>query len=298
MNITFRNYDSKPLFTDDYLKVRDFLIFINSKRLAVPYYPWGAWEWQITHKELDRDNIGRYGFWEDGGTLAAAAIYEMSLGDAILIADEGYNRLKPELIAYATEALHNNGKQRILLPDGDYDYQRAAIAEGFRPTQDKWHSATLDIAALQSFSLPHGFSFVSLADNWDWRQYNRVMWRGFHPGETETQDEAVLSVRKEMLSSPMIIPELVVSVVSPEGNYASHCGVWYRPGDFYCYIEPVATDPKYRMMGLGKAAVLEAVRRSGDLGARQAVVGSGQQFYYNIGFYPIYTATWWERKNS
>jgi len=49
-------------------------------------------------------------------------------------------------------------------------------------------------------------------------------------------------------------------------------------------------------MGLGKAAVLEAIRRSGVLGARQAVVGSSLQFYYNIGFYPIHTETWWEQK--
>jgi hypothetical protein len=31
-------------------------------------------------------------------------------------------------------------------------------------------------------------------------------------------------------------------------------------------------------------------------GAKQAVVNSSQQFYNNIGFYPIYTATWWEQK--
>jgi len=70
--------------------------------------------------------------------------------------------------------------------------------------------------------------------------------------------------------------------------------MWYRPGDFYCYVEPVATDPDYRKIGLGKAAVLEAARRCGKLGAKQAVVGSNQQFYYNIGFYPVYTMTYWE----
>jgi len=97
-----------------------------------------------------------------------------------------------------------------------------------------------------------------------------------------------------MLSSPVLNPELIVSVAAPNGDYVSHCGMWYQPGDSYCYVEPVATIPSYRNMGLGKAVVLEAVRRCAVLGATQAIVGSNQQFYYNIGFYPIATATWWE----
>ena len=51
-----------------------------------------------------------------------------------------------------------------------------------------------------------------------------------------------------MLSSPTIIPELVLAVTSPDGKYVVHCGMWYRPGDDYAYVEPVATVPEYRMM--------------------------------------------------
>ena len=92
----------------------------------------------------------------------------------------------------------------------------------------------------------------------------------------------------------MINPKLVLAVKAPDGNFVSHCGSWYQSGDFYCYIEPVVTDPEYRKMGLGKAVVLEAIKRCGDIGAKQAVVGSSQQFYYNIGFYPLCTFTYWE----
>ena len=89
---------------------------------------------------------------------------------------------------------------------------------------------------------------------------------------------------------------LKICVAAPDGNYVSHCGMWCQKNDFYCYVEPVATDPDYRRMGLGRAAVLEAVRRCGELGAKQAVVGSDQQFYFNIGFYPVQTLTHWELK--
>lgn len=44
------------------------------------------------------------------------------------------------------------------------------------------------------------------------------------------------------------------------------------------YVEPVATDPDYRRMDLGKAAVLEGIRRCGELGAEVAYVGSVKDF--------------------
>jgi predicted N-acetyltransferase YhbS len=84
--------------------------------------------------------------------------------------------------------------------------------------------------------------------------------------------------------------------VAPDGEFVSYCGMWYEPGTGYALVEPVATDPRYRRMGLGRAAVLEAVRRCGVLGARQAFVGSSQQFYYSIGFYPCCNETFWELK--
>ena len=78
--------------------------------------------------------------------------------------------------------------------------------------------------------------------------------------------------------------ELCILVVAPSGDYASYCGMWYDPATAYALVEPVATDPDYRKLGLGKAAVLEGIRRCGALGATQAYVGSSQQFYYQIGF--------------
>lgn len=46
-------------------------------------------------------------------------------------------------------------------------------------------------------------------------------------------------------------------------------------------------------MGLGKAAVLESMRRAAALGADTAWVGSDQEFYKAIGFEPMYAAYPW-----
>ncbi|MCL2362335.1 MAG: GNAT family N-acetyltransferase [Defluviitaleaceae bacterium] len=294
MKITFRNYSLEPFFTDDYRKVREFLIRVNQDRIINSRMLWGAWEWATTHGWRDHGNVGKMGLWEDGDKLVAVALYECPLGEGFLIVDEEYSHLKTEVVVYAKDALIKDGKLRLSLPDGDLEYTRAARSAGFRPTSQRDCACILDINELQSYSLPEGYSFVDMSENWNWQQYSRVLWRGFNSEGRPPHDDSHISMCKRGLSSPMIIPEVVMSVVAPDGNYVSHCGMWYRPGDSYCYVEPVATDPDYRKIGLGKAVVLEAIRRCGKFGARQAIVGSEQQFYFNIGFYPTHYLTHWE----
>ena len=297
MSVSFRNYSPEPFFTDDYRKVRDFLIRIDSVKMT-SRMSWSTWEWSVTHGGRDQKNLGKIGLWEDEGELVAIATYECPLGEGFLCVDEDYAYLKPELIAYAKDNLHANGKLTLSLPDGDYDFMRAAMKQGFRPTMNNDQIALLDIDTIPSFTLPEGFHFVSMADDWDWYQYNRVMWRGFDHEGRPPHDEESIAMRKQMLSSPMIIPELVVAIKAPDGNYVSHCGMWYRAGDTSCDLEPLVSDPDYRLMGLGRAVVYETARRCAKLGAKQVSWALSQQFYCNIGFYPIHTYTYWELKDA
>ncbi|ABX41900.1 GNAT family N-acetyltransferase [Lachnoclostridium phytofermentans] len=95
---------------------------------------------------------------------------------------------------------------------------------------------------------------------------------------------------------PNVDLDLKVAVVAPNGNFVSYCGMWFDKEAGYAVIEPVATDPQYRKMGLGKAAVLEGIRRVGEKGAKTALVGSSQQFYYSIGLRPYASSTLWRKK--
>ena len=51
--------------------------------------------------------------------------------------------------------------------------------------------------------------------------------------------------------------------------------------------------PIIRRMGLGNAAVLDGIKRCGELGATVAYVGSDQKFYLSLGFNVIYTSECW-----
>ncbi|MDL2224583.1 GNAT family N-acetyltransferase [Eubacteriales bacterium OttesenSCG-928-M02] len=293
-----RRYTKTPLFTPDYEKVRAFLWDSNAQELRYPGFPWGRWEWMTTHSMLDRDALGQIGLWEEGDRIVGLATYESVLGDGYLFYRKGWERLYPEMLRYAKEYLQGKDGIRVLIDNNHREEQRIAAAMGMMATVEREETAALEITADLSYKLPEGYRIISMADGWDYGKYNEVMWRGFHhegPAPAAAED---IRVRKEMLSSPMIKPEIVLCVVAPDGTYASHCGMWYKEGDAYALVEPVATHPDYRRMGLGRAAVLEAAKRCGQMGAQRALVGSGQQFYYSIGFAPIHTGTWWVEKEG
>ena len=98
-----------------------------------------------------------------------------------------------------------------------------------------------------------------------------------------------------MQSAPGFRKDLTIVVEAPDGHFVSYSGTWFEPTNGYAYVEPVATDPDYRRRGLGKAAVLEGIRRCGELGARVAYVGSDLAFYMAIGFVKMHTSQCWTR---
>ena len=96
-----------------------------------------------------------------------------------------------------------------------------------------------------------------------------------------------------MFDTPSGRRDLKIVVVAPNGDFVSFCGMFYEPSRHFAYVEPVATDPTYRRLGLGKAAVLEGIRRCGLLGASTAYVGSDQEFYQAIGFTKVFNSECW-----
>ena len=144
---------------------------------------------------------------------------------------------------------------------------------------------------IPKIELPEGFRFQSLADENDFHKINRVLWRGFdHPGPPPKEE---VEGRKFSQQAPNFRKDLNIVVVAPDGNFVSYAGMWHLKENKVAYVEPVATDPDYRRMGLGRAAVLESARRAAVEGAEITWVGSGQPFYSAIGFEKKFTAVPW-----
>ncbi|MDR2568673.1 MAG: GNAT family N-acetyltransferase [Oscillospiraceae bacterium] len=296
MPITYRNYNSFPLFGDDYHAVRDFLIRLDNHN-----YHFGRWDWMITHGYLDKDVLPKICIWEEKGEIVALATCDLGFGRAYLLASKKQRHLYEEMILKAKESLDKDGDFMVIIPDGDTKLQNTAARLGYEPTQEREFDAIYPINVENiRYTLPDGFKITSMADTYDLYKYGEVLWKGF---DHEVNGEGPFVFKHDDLPEwkigferPNVNLDLKIAVVAPNGDFVSYCGMWQDNASQSVLVEPVATDPAYRKMGLGKAAVLEATRRCGLLGAKRAFVGSAQQFYYSIGFRPYATSTFWRQK--
>ncbi len=169
-----------------------------------------------------------------------------------------------------------------------------AAGQGFR-IDNRFTEGTsrMALTAPSVPGLPEGFRLQSLAENNDLRRVNQVLWRGFNHDGPPPDDE--IPGRAFAQTAPAFRKDMTIVAVAPNGDYASYSGMWVVPDLGYCYVEPVATDPTYRRMGLGRAVVLEAMSRAHRAGAELAWVGSDQEFYLSMGFEKAFeTQLWWK----
>jgi GNAT superfamily N-acetyltransferase len=297
VSVIFHSYNHAA----DYPRVDQFLLDHFQPGNADQNWIEPAWEYANFHPNLDPKTLEKIGLWEESGKIVAIAQTENQFGEAFFQISPGYHHLQSEMLDYAEQALagwsvqENRTYLLAYANNDDIDFQDILSGRGY--TREKDMNRPMSRFEIPDpfppIALPEGFQLKSLADECDWARVNRVMWRGFnHEGEPPTGKEELES-RRRMFETPNGRHELKIVVVAPNGDFASFCGMFYVPTKQYAYVEPVATDPTYRRLGLGKAAVLEGLRRCGTLGAREGFVGSDQDFYFAVGFHLIYTSECW-----
>ncbi len=279
----------------DFKLVSDFLIKHYQTENRDGNWLQPTWEYMHSHPMLDESVLDRCAIWEDSGKIVAVVHYESTLGEVFLQTHPDYFRLKPIMLDYAEKNLYGiskNGRRYVLAYVNDFETELSALvqARGYQrvPEYDRPMSKFNIPKQFPKITLPDGYMLKSLQDDNNLRKIHRVLWRGFnHQGEPP---EDGIEGRKKMQSGPNFRKDLNIVVEAPNGNFVSYSGTWFESINRYAYIEPVATDPDFRQRGLGKAAVLEGIRRSGELGATVAFVGSDLPFYLAIGFTKIYTS--------
>jgi len=259
------------------------------------------WEYAYTHPSFDEASVGRIGIWEDEGRIVGLATYELRLGEAFFSTHRDYAHLRPEMLAYAEEHLwagDGDGRRRlkVFLTDFDAALEEVVAARGYAkdPSSHRPMSQFVIPSPFPAISLPEGFDLRSLADDNDLRKMHRVLHRGFgHPGEPPKDG---IEGRRKMQSGPNYRKDLAIVAVGPTGDFVSLCGMWFDPANRFGYVEPVATDPDHRRRGLGRACVLEGIRRCGELGATVAYVGTDKPFYLSFGFRKLFTTNCWQKE--
>jgi predicted N-acetyltransferase YhbS len=296
MTIQFRYYNGQ----DDYNRVGDFLIAQYQPNNADGNWLEPAWEYMHNHPYLDQSSLGKIGVWEDDGMIVAVATYESRLGEAFFQFHPAYKHLRQEALDYAEKSLHGTSKDgrkflRVFVNDIDDEFVALVKARGYE--KDGEESRVMCQFKIPNpfpdIQLPDGFHLTSLAEECDWAKVHRVIHSGFNHGDVGSITEENLEERRKLFDTPKARRDLKIAIKAPDGNFVAFCGMFYEPTRKYAYVEPVATDPNYRRMRLGKAAVLEGIRRSGILGATVAYVGNDLPIYQAVGFKKVYISECW-----
>ncbi len=286
----------------DFERIRRFLIesFVPGRTLANWLEP--RWVYMHFHPLIEGLPLERIGVVEEGREVVGVVHFEHSPSFVYFETRPGLEHLQPAMFGYAVEQFGGWSKSMernvlgLFLNESDPTLVDLAKSHGFtrEPRGDEPHSRFLFDEPVVVPELPDGFSLQSLDDENDLRKINAVLWRGFGHGDEAPDVE--IPGRAYMQEAPGFRKDLTIVAVAPDGDYASFAGMWIVPENRVAYVEPVATDPAYRRMGLGAAAVLESLRRVAELGAEVAWVGSDLEFYRAIGFMPEFRNELWVRE--
>ncbi len=295
MSIKFRIYNTPH----DFKLVGDFLIENYQPDNRDGNFLQPAWEYMHGHPWLDEKSLDKIGVWEDSGRIVGVVHYEHALGEAFFEIRPGYTHLKPEMLDHAEKHLYGkteDGQRYLKAFVNDFDKEFEALVKSRGYEKDDGHARWMSQLKITrpfrpNIPLPDGFKLKSLAEDNDLAKLDRVIYRGFNHGdEPPTID---YEGRKKQQSVPNYRKDLNIVIVAPDSNYVAYAGTWFETTNKFAYVEPVCTDPDYRRRGFGKAAVLEGVRRCGELGAKVAYVGSVQPFYLAMGFKMLFSCNCW-----
>ena len=295
MTINLRNYRHP----EDYHKISAFLIENYQPSNADGNWLEPAWEYMHGHPYIQTQHLDKIGIWEESDQIVAVAHYEWELGEAFFQFKPGFETLKTEMLAYAeTHLTRDDGRLHAFINDTDLEFTALVKDRGYvhEPREDRPLTRLAIPEPFPEIALPDGFRLLSLADEPDWAKVHRVMYRGFNHGDVDKVTPEDMEMRRSMFDTVSARRDLKIVVAEPNGEFVSFCGMFYQPDGHYGYVEPVATDPDYRRMGLGKAAVLEGIRRCVELGAVEAFVGSNQPFYLALGFKPHDVSRCWKKQ--
>lgn len=291
MCITKRRYS----LLADFNKVSNYLDQCYSLPKLNSYLLQPFFEYAHTHPGFEHQLTHRFTLWEDGDKLVGITCFEMGLGEAYLSTLPEYQYLLPEMLKQAELELYKMeaGKKtlEVYITDKELDKIELLKEHGYKKIHT-WKVTTYDYKkGFTSPLLPEGFEMISLLDENDPLKIHHCQWKGFNHQGPPNND---FDCRLLMQSGPHFSKELTTVIKAPNGDYACFAGMWFNPMHNYAYLEPLCTIPEYRKMGLGRVALMEAMKKTKALGATYCF-GGDSDFYINLGFEVICHREVWSK---
>lgn len=289
-------YPESKALQKDYEDIRDFLIKIKDTE-----YSFARWDWMITHSMTQASDLSKIAMWKDKDKMVGLVIFDIVPDLVWIRVLDQYAYLLDEMIEYAKENFALDYSLKIMVQDDDEALQKHLARDGFIAINHKEYTSVLfpDETDL-TYDLPEGYKTVSLKEAPDIKEYYRLFWRGFNhelngQGKYKHSDEKEAEGKKEIFRKNNNLNHKMI-VQDKTKTHVAFCGLWYDKKLDFALVEPLATDPDHRRLGLAKATIFEGIKRVYQEGAKRIIVNTSKQFYYNRGFRPYKTQTVWEKK--
>lgn len=277
-------YSRRYKLLKDFSLVHNFLTDIYSFDTMNSYLLPQFFEYAHTHPLFHHQLAHRFRLWEDGGKLVGITCFEMNIGECFLVVDREHTYLLSEMLAYAEKELSvvKNNKHTLSVWVTNKETEKIELL-----SENGYKKAHMEPVRIFTYNkpflngkLPEGFSIISLEDENDYNKIHDCLWKGFDHGDNPDND---IDCRMLMQSGPNFRRDLTTVIKAPNGDYACFAGMWFDEKNKYAYLEPLATVPQYRKMGLATIALTEGMKKTKALGATYCF-GGVPEFYTAIGF--------------
>ena len=255
--------------------------------------------WRLSSPALQVERNTRVWIGDDGRMIGFAAwqMYWAVLDYFVL---PGIHQLTVEdgIFSWAVERFRELDAERgrplpyrVEFRDDDIERQRVVEAHGFLLDSNYQyvHMSHPLTEPLPEPILPTGFTMHPLAGERDVSGYVELHRAAFE-STSMTYDW-----RLRTLHMPQYEPELDIVAVAPDGSLAGFCVGWLNAERHTGQVEPLGVHPRFHHMGLGRALLLESLRRFKAYGAENVLVETesdrkvARNAYESVGFQPIHT---------
>ena len=276
----------------DYMAVYKFLEDIYALEHLNSYMLPQYFEYAQHHGYFDVHHAHHMAVWRIQGKIVGYSAYEMKLGECHLVTDEAHAYLLPDLLNWAEREIavktDNKMKLKVWTTNKEADKAELLTNNGYKP--DRTEAVTIFKYAqpFKNVMLPEGFKLID-GKYANLKKLSDCFWHGFNHAGDNPDDG---TDGRRMMMAPHADASLTTIVVAPDGSYACALGMWFDAKHKYTYLEPLATVPKYRKMGLAAYALTEAMKKTKAKGAAYCFGGSGV-FYEKLGFETIMHRDLW-----
>lgn len=274
----------------------------NSPQCAY-WHPGDIW-WSIYQNSV-QDPTTMIRMWEDSqGAVAFALMFrDGTLGWDIIPEYGAKQELAADIMHWgdqhvSTLAGGSHAAPSLKVSAFDHDVERVSMLTkmGFQRGNDPLlHFAQALDPPLPSVTAPPGFTIRNVAEEHEWEERVEIHRDVWHPSRV------TLDAYRRLRTVPGYSPDLDLIAVDSSGRIGAYCIVWWdealRTGEF----EPVGTRAEYRRLGVGRAVIMEGLRRLQARGARHALVytprsnAPAPRFYESCGFRVVGEEYFWTR---